>query len=104
MSQGALLGVFKALGKTNLQGMPSRTFVTHRTTRSIHPRTRPRSSSDSRPASPRPIVPIANAWFRRNAPGLGGRIAPPWHVTGHSGLRDIESEFQQLAMDPRRAP
>jgi hypothetical protein len=29
------------------------------------PRTRARSLSDSRPASPRPIVPIPNAWFRR---------------------------------------
>jgi hypothetical protein len=49
----------------NPQGILSRTFVTHWTTSSIHPRTRARSSSNSRPASPRPIVLIANAWFRR---------------------------------------
>src|SRR5215467_7694118 len=45
----------------DLQGMPSRTSVAHRTTRMNHPR----RTSDSRPASPKPIAPIANAWFRR---------------------------------------
>jgi hypothetical protein len=34
-----------------LQGMPSRTLVTHRIARAIQPRTRARSSADSRPAS-----------------------------------------------------
>src|SRR5262252_411051 len=48
-------------GSIGLQGMPSRTLVAHRTTRMNHPR----RTSDSRPASPKPIAPIANAWFRR---------------------------------------
>jgi hypothetical protein len=42
-----------------------RTLVTHWTSRAIHRRTRARSSSDGRPASPKVIVPIANAWFLR---------------------------------------
>ena len=33
---------------------------------------------------------------------MRGRMAPPWHVTGDCGLRDIDSEFRQLAMDPQR--
>jgi hypothetical protein len=45
--------------------------MTERRTRSIHPRTRARSSPDRRPASPRPIVPIPNAWL----PGCAGRYA-----------------------------
>ena len=52
-------------GSISSQRKPSRTLVTHRTTRAIQPRTRARKLSDSRPASPRPIVPIPNAWFRR---------------------------------------
>jgi hypothetical protein len=40
--------------------------------------------------------------LQEGAPGLGGRITAPWHVIGHGGLRDIESKFQELAMDPRR--
>jgi hypothetical protein len=52
-------------GSIRPQRKPSRTLVTHQTTRAIQPRTRARSLSDSRPASPRPMVPIPNAWFRR---------------------------------------
>jgi len=37
---------------------------------------------------------------QEGAPRLAGRVAPPWHVAGHCGLRDIESKFQQFAMDP----
>src|SRR6516162_11444398 len=48
-------------GSIGLQGMPSRTLVARRLTRMIHPRT----TSDSQPASLKPIAPIANAWFLR---------------------------------------
>ena len=92
-------------GSISPQRKPSRTLVTRRKTRAIQPWTRARSLSDSRPASPRPIVPIAKCLVpQEGAPGLGGRITAPWHVTGHCGLRDIESKFQQLAMDSRRGP
>ena len=93
-------------GPISPQRKPSRTLVAHRTTRAIQPRTRARSLSDSRPASPRPIVPIPNAWFRR-------KVRQVWvgGLTGHCGLRDIESKFQQFARirehhnrDPRRLP
>ena len=64
-------------------GFAFRTFVTHRTTSSIHPRTR---------AEARPIADLFAKTDRidckcqvprEGAPALGGRIAPPWHVTGH---------------------
>ena len=48
-------------GSIGRQGMPSRTLVARRPTRMNHPR----GTSDSRPASPKPTAPIANAWFRR---------------------------------------
>jgi hypothetical protein len=41
---------------------------------------------------------------QEGAPRLGGRIASPQLVTGHCGLRDIESMFQQFAMKPWCAP
>src|SRR6516162_6121715 len=37
---------------------------------------------------------------QEGAPPLGGRITPSRHVTGHCGLRDNQSKFQQLAMNP----
>ena len=52
-------------GSISPQRKPSRTLVTHRTTRAIRPRTTARSLSDRRDASPKPIEPIPNAWFRR---------------------------------------
>jgi hypothetical protein len=52
-------------GSISPQRKPSRTLVTHLTTRAIQPRTRARRLSDSRLASPSPIVPNPNAWFRR---------------------------------------
>ena len=48
-------------GSISSQRKPSRILMTHRTTRAIQPRTRARSLSDSRPASPKPIEPIPNA-------------------------------------------
>jgi hypothetical protein len=56
-------------GSISPQRKPSRTLVMHWTTRAIQPRTRARSLSDSRAASPRPIVAIPNAWFRRKVSG-----------------------------------
>jgi hypothetical protein len=44
------------------------------------------------------------AYLDEMVPCVRGRMAPPWHVTGDCGLRDIDSEFRQLAMDPRRTP
>ena len=38
------------------------------------------------------------------APGLRGRPAPTCHVFRHRRLRDVDPEFQQFAVDPRRAP
>jgi len=37
-------------------------------------------------------------------PGLPGRLAPTSHVFGDRGLRDVDPELQQFAMDTRRAP
>ena len=58
-------------GSISPQGMPSRTLVAHRPTRMIHPRT----TSDSRAASPKPIAPMANAWFRRKVRHLWVGVA-----------------------------
>src|SRR5262249_56519869 len=38
------------------------------------------------------------------APALRGRMAPSRHVPGHSGLRDIESQLQQVTMGPGGSP
>src|SRR6187200_3055545 len=37
-------------------------------------------------------------------PALRGRAVAPRHVSGHRSLRHVESQFEQFAMDPRRAP
>ena len=37
-------------------------------------------------------------------PTLRGRMAPPRHVAGHRSLRNLEPEFEQLAMNSRRSP
>jgi len=50
--------------KISLQGMPSRTLVTHRIARAIQPRTRARSSADSRPVSSTPIATIPAGFGR----------------------------------------
>jgi len=66
-------------GSISPQRKPSRTLVTHRTTRAIRLRTTARSLSDRRDASPKPIEPIPNAWFRRKVRKVcvGGYLPGP---------------------------
>ena len=37
-------------------------------------------------------------------PGLRERLAAPDHVLADAGLRDVDTEFEQFAVDVRRAP
>jgi len=42
--------------------------------------------------------------LKEGPPTLRGRMAPPRHVAGHRSLRNLEPEFEQLAMNSRRSP
>jgi hypothetical protein len=42
--------------------------------------------------------------LEEGAPALCGWCAPPRHQPRNGPLRDLESQLQQLPMDPRRAP
>jgi hypothetical protein len=37
------------------------------------------------------------------SPGLGWWFSPPDHVLANAGLTDVDAEFEQFAMDPRRS-
>src|ERR1017187_4887884 len=37
-------------------------------------------------------------------PALGWRASSPGHILGHARLPDIDSELEQLSVDPRRSP
>lgn len=47
---------------------------------------------------------LADVISQERAPGLRGRLAPAPHVFRDGRLRDVDPEFQQFAMNPRRAP
>jgi hypothetical protein len=38
------------------------------------------------------------------APSRGGVFGPPRHVSPNSGLTHLDTELEQLAVDPRRSP
>ena len=41
---------------------------------------------------------------QERAPGRGGGLGPPWHVSADRGLADLDAELEQLAVDARSAP
>src|ERR1700726_3857669 len=47
-----------------------------------------------------PISVIAD----KGSPALRRRVSPPDHVFGDAGLADLDTELEQLSMDPRRSP
>ena len=47
---------------------------------------------------------LADVIPQERAPGLRGRLAPAPHVFRDGRLTDVDPEFQQFAMNPRRAP
>jgi hypothetical protein len=47
---------------------------------------------------------LADVIPKEGAPGLRRRLAPANQVFRNTGLTDVDSEFQQFAMNPRRAP
>ena len=47
---------------------------------------------------------LADMIREKRAPGLRGRLTPPHDVLRDGRLTDVDPEFQQFAMNPRRAP
>ena len=47
---------------------------------------------------------LADVIRQERAPGLGGRLAWAPHVFRDRRLTDVDLQFQQFAMNPRRAP
>jgi len=41
---------------------------------------------------------------QKRAPGVRRRLSPTRHVPRHGGFRDLEAEFEQLAVNARRSP
>src|SRR5215472_5642363 len=42
--------------------------------------------------------------FKEGPPGLGRRLAATHQVFADTGLADVDAEFEQLAVNPRRSP
>jgi hypothetical protein len=46
----------------------------------------------------------ADVIVQERAPRRRRRLPPAWQVLGHGGLRDLEAQLQELAVDARSAP
>ena len=47
---------------------------------------------------------VAHVVVQKASPGRGGDCGSPWHVSADGGLAHYDTELEQLAVDPGRAP
>lgn len=47
---------------------------------------------------------VAHVIPQEGAPGRGGNLGPPRQVSADRGLADLDTELEQLAVDPGSAP
>ena len=47
---------------------------------------------------------VMHVIVQERAPGRGGDLGSPWHVSADRGLADLDAKLEQFAVDAGRAP